>query len=64
MVDISKCSRRDCGKKSTCFRYLADADDYNQSYILVDKIDLSNGCEMYWQVRNKKELAYYNKVNR
>lgn len=64
MVDISKCSRSDCGKKCTCFRYLADSDDYGQSFIIVDKIDVSNGCDDYWQCRNSRELAYMNKVNK
>lgn len=64
MCDISKCKRKDCAKKLTCFRYLADEDEYRQSFIVVDDIDLSNGCENYWLVRNSKELAYYNKVNR
>ena len=64
MVDIAKCSRRDCGKRMSCFRYLADSDEYCQSYILVQDIDVEDGCENYWKVSNGKELAYYNKVNR
>lgn len=64
MVDIAKCNRKDCAKKLTCFRYLADSDEFRQSYVNIDKVDVSNGCDMYWLVRNKKELAYYNKVNR
>ena len=64
MVDICKCSRRDCGKKHTCFRYLADSDDYGQSYLVIDKVDVEDGCENYWRCRDAKELAYMNKVNR
>ena len=64
MTDISKCSRRDCGKRCTCFRYLADEEESYQSYLIIDKVDVSNGCEEYWQCRNPKELAYMNKVNR
>lgn len=64
MVDISKCDRSDCGKKLSCFRYLADSNDGYQSYIIIDKIDVTNGCDEYWRVRNARELAYMNKVNK
>lgn len=65
MVDISVCNRRDCPRKDTCFRYLADRDDYWQSELLVEKKILSSkGCDMYWQCRNSAELQYMNKVNR
>lgn len=63
MVDISKCTRRDCGKRFSCFRYLADSDEVGQSYILITQQDVDNGCNMYWQCRNKKELQYMNRVN-
>lgn len=62
MADISMCNRRDCGKKNTCFRYLAFPDEY-QSYIMIDKIDIEDGCDMYWRCRNSKELAIMNKLN-
>lgn len=64
MVDISMCDRRDCSKKGSCFRYLAEPEDMYQSYIVIDDIDLSNGCEHYWRCRNKKELYLMNKWNR
>lgn len=64
MVDIAKCNRRDCGKRKSCFRYIADSDDFGQSYILIDDIDVENGCDHYWKVKDKYELAYLNKVNR
>jgi len=63
MVDISMCNRRDCAKKNTCFRYLAFPDEY-QSYIMINDIDLSKGCDRYWRCKDAKELAYMNKVNR
>lgn len=62
MVDIAMCRRQDCGKRLSCFRYLADAEDYYQSYIAPPKC--GDDCEMYWRVRDKKELQYMNKVNR
>lgn len=64
MVDIAMCNRNDCNKRSHCFRYLADANEYWQSYLVIDKMNCENGCENYWQCRNRKELAYFNRVNR
>lgn len=65
MVDIAMCNRNDCEKRSHCFRYLADSEGkYGQTYILHDELSLKNGCEYYWQCRNRKELAFFNRVNR
>ena len=64
MVDIAKCSRKDCGKRLSCFRYLADSDEYGQTYLIIDTMDVEDGCKNYWQVKNSKELKMYNKLNR
>lgn len=64
MVDIAVCNRRDCPKKNSCFRYLAERDEYRQSFIDNNKLNVSKGCDMYWQCRNMAELHYMNKVNR
>ncbi len=48
----------------TCFRYIADAEDYYQSYIDMRDENVEDKCEMYWQCKNGKELAYMNRVNR
>lgn len=64
MVDIAKCSRKDCGKRLSCFRYLADSDEYGQTYLIIDNMDVEDGCKNYWQVKNSKELKMYNKLNR
>lgn len=65
MVDIAMCKRRDCSKRLTCFRYLAEADEYRQSYINGDyHCNVDDGCKEYWLVRNGKELKYYNKNNK
>lgn len=63
MVDIAMCRRRDCPRRLSCFRYLAEPEPHCQSYIVVDK-DVEDRCEMYWRCRNGKELAYMNRVNR
>ena len=64
MVDIAKCSRKDCGKRLSCFRYLADSDEYGQTYLIIDDMDVDNGCKNYWQVKNSKELKMFNKLNK
>ena len=47
--DISKCNGLGCQNKETCYRYLAKADSYRQSYaaFYVD-IDDKGNCEHYW----------------
>lgn len=64
MVDIAMCRRSDCPRRMTCFRYIADAEDYYQSYIDMRDKNVEDECEMYWQCKNGKELAYMNRVNR
>ena len=62
MVDIAMCKRKDCPKRMNCFRYIADAEEFGQSYLVFEQ--LPDNCEMYWRVRNSKELRYMNRVNR
>jgi len=62
MADIAMCNRRDCAKKNTCYRYLAFPDEY-QSYIVIDKVNLDDGCDEYWRCRDKKELQLLNRLN-
>lgn len=61
MTDISKCNNPNCAIKEFCFRYLADADDY-QSYIVIDKeVDTSDDCDEFWECTSKEALAKLNK---
>ena len=60
MVDIAMCRRGDCPKRLSCFRYLAEPEESWQSYIMIEDID---NCDRYWQVKNRKDLAYMNKLN-
>ena len=62
MVDIAMCGRRDCPRRRTCFRYIAEPDTY-QTYIVIED-DVGEKCDMYWQCRNSKELKFMNRVNR
>ena len=64
MVDIAVCDRRDCAKKDSCFRYLAERYEYGQSHLEIKDLKLDNGCPNYWRCRNMAELHYMNKVNR
>lgn len=64
MVDICKCKRNDCPKRLSCFRYLADSDEFGQSYFVNEKQDVEDGCDNYWQVKNSKELKMFNRLNK
>ena len=63
MVDIAMCNRRDCGKKWSCFRYLAFPSEY-QAYLQVQQYDVEEGCEYYWQCKSKRDLRMLNKINK
>lgn len=62
MVDIAMCKRKDCPRRMKCFRYIADAEEFYQSYIMPEHT--GKDCEHYWQCRDGKELAYMNRINR
>ena len=61
MVDIAMCSRRDCPKKTTCYRYLAFPEEY-QTFLLIETPVIKE-CEYYWRCRNPYELRIMNKLN-
>lgn len=49
MPDICMCQNEKCGKKKTCYRYMAIPDRYWQSYFYPDE----NNCEHYWKISRK-----------
>ena len=57
MTDICKCSAKECPLSSTCFRYLAEASEY-QSYFIIEKPN--KDCEHYWPVKDDEELKQLN----
>ena len=62
MADIAKCSNKECPKKDTCFRFLAEADKW-QSYIgEPKKYYQEKNFEMYWGCK-KGELEKLNRVH-
>ena len=51
MPDIAMCKGKDCSLKDKCYRYMAEPDEYRQSYIEPDKVGTE--CELYWEVDNE-----------
>lgn len=46
MSDITKCGGHGCQQKDSCWRFLAPADPYRQSY--SDFWRAGVGCQHYW----------------
>ena len=47
MADITMCKGINCEQRLTCYRYLANANPYAQSYF--SETPINNGeCDMYW----------------
>lgn len=46
MADITKCKPVDCPHKEKCYRFTAEADEY-QSYFTTPPIK-DGKCDMYW----------------
>ena len=49
MADITKCQGRNCERKETCYRYTAQADDW-QSWSDFDQLE---DCEYYWKIESE-----------
>jgi hypothetical protein len=50
MADISKCTGVNCPAREACYRYTAEASEY-QSYLIGEPFIIENGifsCEMLW----------------
>ena len=56
MADITKCQGRNCERKETCYRYTAQADDW-QSWSDFDKLE---DCEYYWKIESEEKQQYFN----
>lgn len=57
MADIAKCSLKECPLSKSCFRFLAEASDY-QTYFIIDKVP--ENCSSYWPVKDEEELKRLN----
>lgn len=54
MADITMCNDQQCPKKDTCYRFIAPACPYMQSYYSVSpRKEASEECDDYWEVRDK-----------
>lgn len=52
MSDISMCGNGEkCPKRNSCYRYIAERDEYRQSYI--DYYERGKICDSYWKARRK-----------
>ena len=51
MADITKCQGRNCERKETCYRYTAEADDW-QSW---SEFDMVKDCEYYWKIESEEQ---------
>lgn len=43
MVDITKCSNKECPKKDMCFRFTVPSNKPNQSYQEFEFMEMKNG---------------------
>jgi len=49
MADITMCGTLTCHLKENCYRYLAPANEYRQSYFAIPPIDPETlECEYFW----------------
>lgn len=52
MADITMCKSKDCPLKEKCYRFLAVANEYRQSYFVESPFDKElNKCEHYWKIK-------------
>jgi hypothetical protein len=54
MADITMCDGYTCPIKKQCYRYMANANDYYQSYFADDPRDHKGNCSFYWRLLNSK----------
>jgi hypothetical protein len=49
MADISKCKGKGCPFKEKCYRFVAPANEFRQSYFREPFDKKTNKCEYLWQ---------------
>lgn len=64
MVDICMCNNDECPLKKHCYRYMAEASQY-QTYFIVDeklkKDAQEHKCTGYWDVKSKADIERLNR---
>lgn len=62
MADITMCNNEKCKKAKSCYRFMANANPYLQSYLIEPKNNCeSRDYEMYIEVVNSKGNGVKNK---
>lgn len=56
MPDISMCKFEECGKKQTCYRYIAKPSEYRQSYFMGMPPHTDGTCDFYWEAVSKSQM--------
>ena len=59
MADITMCTDHECNRKETCYRYIAEACKYRQSYFLNSPRRKKLGgsvCNYYWETEPKRQV--------
>ena len=54
MADITMCKGDSCPLKDNCYRYLANASEYQ--YYFVEAPYKDKDCEYYWKIDKPKDL--------
>ena len=65
MSDIAKCKGKSCPIKKKCYRYVAEADEYRQSYFTTSPYDKEKKeCQSFWEVVKCKGCGKINGVHK
>jgi hypothetical protein len=54
MVDISKCKGIDCPLMYQCYRYMAPADKYRQTYADFKYDRTTNKCDSFYPIEKRE----------
>lgn len=64
MVDICMCKNEECPLKDSCYRYRAEASEWQTFFIVSDKMKKDaqeKKCTAYWEVKDDKEIEKFNR---
>ena len=59
MTDITMCFGGDCPVKESCYRFMAEPNEYRQAYFSIPPFEKST-CKMYW---GKGSEQIFNELN-
>lgn len=64
MVDICMCNNEECPLKNRCYRYRAEASQYQTYFIVDDKLKKDAQeykCTGYWEIKSKADIERLNR---